>query len=157
VFASLVLVGGIMLTQAVGCVFSRANDCEGNLECRGTGGSGGGTPPGCVPSESKAPVDGSCGVFVSSSLGADGDAGTKSAPVKTLQQAVDRAKGRPVYACAEELAGSATLASGSDIYGGLDCTKGWAYVGATKKSTLVGDADKPSLTIRMSASGASVV
>jgi hypothetical protein len=160
VFAALVLVSGIMVAQAVGCVFSRANDCEGNLECTepgsGTAGSGGGTPAGCVPSENKDPVEDTCGVFVSSKLGADENAGTKSAPVKTLQQAVDKAKGRPVYACAEDLAGSVMLASGSDIYGGLDCTKEWAYVGATKKSTLVGDADKPAVVTEVTASGASI-
>src|SRR5262249_25611421 len=102
------------------------------------------------------PVDDMCGVFVSSSLGADGAAGSKSAPLKALAEAITRANGRPIYACAEVFAGSVTLASGTEIYGGLDCTKDWSYVGASKKSALTGDADKPALTIESTASGAKV-
>jgi hypothetical protein len=135
---------------ANGCFYTAPVDCEHDLVCdpsgSGTGGAGE-TPPGCVPSKNDTPVDNTCGIFVSSSQGKEGNAGTKSAPLKTLQQGIDQAKGKPVYACAEEFAGSVTLASGSAIYGGLDCTKGWAYVGATKKSALTGDADRPALTI----------
>jgi hypothetical protein len=146
--------------QALGCFASydlEHADCDlyPHAGC-GNSGSGGGTPAECVPAENKNQVDDSCGVFVSSSLGADGNGGTKSAPMKTLQQAIDKAKGRPVYACAEELAGSVTVASGSDIYGGLDCSKGWAYIGAMKKSALIGQADKPALHLEQNASGAKV-
>jgi hypothetical protein len=147
----------------VGC-FHAAEDCELNpiLDCgswaiTGTGsGTGGGTPIGCVPSENAKPVEETCGIFISSSKGKDGNAGTKSAPLATLQQAIDKAKGRPVYACAEAFAGSVTLASGSAIYGGLDCSEGWAYVGATTKSALTGDADKSALTLASTAKGAEV-
>ena len=61
-----------------------------------------------------------------------------------------------MYACAEALAGSVTLAHGSAIFGGLDCAKGWAYLGATTKSALTGDADKPALMAEPSASGTHV-
>jgi hypothetical protein len=133
------------------------DDCELLLACdSGATGGGGSTPPECIPSENKDPVDDTCGVFVSSSLGADGNEGTKSAPLKTLQQAIEKANGRPVYACAEELAGSVTLARGGAIYGGLDCTKQWAYVGGTKKSALIGEADKPALTLEQNASWATM-
>jgi hypothetical protein len=115
-----------------------------------------GTPADCVPSENSKPVEDTCGVFVSSSKGADGAAGTKSAPLKTLAEAITKANGLPVYACAEAFAGSVTLASGSAIFGGLDCTKDWAYVGATTKSTLTGDADKPALVLASTANGAKV-
>jgi hypothetical protein len=40
-----------------------------------------------VPGENDKPVDDACGVFVSRSVGADGNAGTKEAPLKTLEQA----------------------------------------------------------------------
>src|SRR6185503_19768702 len=129
-------------------VFLLANAGSG-----GGGGGGGGTPAGCVPSESAQPVGDDCGVFVSSSLGVDRNAGTRSAPVKTLQKAIDQAKGKPVYACAEAFSGSVTLSTGATIYGGLDCTKGWGYVGATKMSALMGDAAQVALMLEQSASG----
>jgi hypothetical protein len=98
-------------------------------------------------------------VFVSKSGDDDSGDGSKAAPFKSLAAAVEEAagKGVPVYACAEELVGSVTLASGIAIYGGLDCANGWTYVGATKKSVLVGDADEVALTIRKNAGGAEVV
>jgi hypothetical protein len=152
--ASLLSVAG-----TAGCFYHTVDDCEQVHTCPPNStdsGTGGGTPAACVPSANDTPVDDTCGVFVSGSLGKDGGAGNKSAPVKTLQQAIDKAKGRPIYACAEALTGSVTLASGSAIYGGLDCTKGWAYVGATKKSALTGEADKPALTFAKEASGAEI-
>jgi hypothetical protein len=150
-------------TVMFGCFFHAIDDCDRLGTCElpvgaasGSGGDGG-TNPACVPSENNTPVDDNCGVFVSSSEGNDENAGTKSAPLKTLQAALDMAKGQPVYACAEEHVGSVTLASGIAIYGGLDCSKGWRYVGATKKSVLTGSEDEVALTIMKSAGGAEVV
>lgn len=145
--------------------FNSLEDCEQNplLSCyssgagSGSSSGGGGTPAGCVPSENATPVADTCGVFVSSSLGGDANAGTKTAPLKTLLQAIDKANGRPVYACAEEFGGSVTLTSGVAIYGGLDCTTGWAYVGATTRSTLMGDVDEVALTVGSDAVGAELV
>src|SRR5262245_4964598 len=123
--------GGILVVGALsaGC-FSTPPDCvlgaRGDQLERGDIARCEGPPAGCGPSENSTPVDESCGVFVSSSKGADGAAGTKSAPLKTLQKALDKANGRPVYACAEAFVGSVTLASGSAIFGGLDCTNSWA-------------------------------
>jgi hypothetical protein len=159
-FVGLVLFAGVAAIQAVGCVLVvDREDCAvyPHAGCMGgTGGTGGGTPTACVPSENDKPVDDTCGVFVSSSLGKDGNAGSKSAPLKSLQQALDQAKGRPVYACAEALTSSVTLSSGSAIYGGLDCAKGWGYIGGTKKSALQGEPDKPALMIAKEAEGAEV-
>jgi len=160
------IIGGAIFDLA-GCLVNTPINCENALvNCPttgmtssgtgGGGGGGGGMPVGCVPSESAQPVGDDCGVFVSSSLGADSNAGTKSTPMKTLQEAIDKANGRPIYACAEELAGSVTLATGVTIYGGLDCTKGWGYVGATTKSALMGEADAAALTIASTASGAKI-
>ncbi len=83
--------------------------------------------------------------------------GDKEGPVATIGKGLEAAKGRPVYACAEEFKESITLTSpGSALFGGLDCTNGWAYVGAQTKSALTGDADKVTLTVAKTASGASV-
>jgi hypothetical protein len=153
-----VLLAAVAVGSMVGC--GPSTDCEEIFTCPpGSGGSGGGggTPIGCIPSANDKPVNDTCGIFVSSSLGKDGNMGSKSAPVQTLRHALDTADGRPVYACAEVFAGSVTLANGSAIYGGLDCTKQWTYVGAMKKSVLTGDADQVALTLASTAKEAEVV
>src|SRR5689334_4542816 len=81
--------------------------------------SSSGTPVGCVPSMTTMPVGDECGVFVSSSLGMDANGGSKAAPVQTLAHALEVAAGKPIYACAEDFAGSVTLSAGVAIYGGL--------------------------------------
>jgi hypothetical protein len=111
---------------------------------------------GCVPSENVDPVGEDCGVFVSSSLGKAGNDGLKGTPFATIQAALDAKKGTKIYVCAEEMAGSVTLSSGVTMYGGLDCHKGWAYVGGKTKSVLKGEADKPALVIGKEADGAAV-
>src|SRR5690606_31140931 len=65
----------------------------------GQGGAGGGTPTACIPSEVDGVVDDSCGVFVSSSLGDDNNAGDKAAPFATITAALAAANGRAVYLC----------------------------------------------------------
>jgi hypothetical protein len=161
---------GLAVASSVGVVFSLAlagcfhlvDDCEWNpkLRCGSwtvpVTGDGGGTPAACVPSENHDPIDDMCGVFVSSSKGREGGAGTKSAPFKMLQEAIEKADGKPVYVCAEEFAGSVTVANGSPLFGGLECMDGWTYVGATKKTTLMGDADTVALTLASTAKGAEV-
>jgi hypothetical protein len=162
--------------QVSGC-FDAAHDCERNpiLRCGswavltgGGGGStstgtstggngGGGGTPGCVPSENVDPVGEDCGVFVSSSLGKAGNDGLKGSPFATIQAALDAKKGTKIYVCAEEMTGSVTLSSGVTMYGGLDCHKGWVYVGGKTKSVLKGEADKPALVIGKEADGAAVV
>jgi hypothetical protein len=163
------LVGGVAL-PAAGCFFSTPHDCEHRLEsCRiGAGGGssssststgdGGSTPAGCVPSESADPVDDSCGVFVSSSLGVDGSSALKAAPAKTIGKAIElaKSKGGRVYACAEEFAEAVTIAEGVTIYGGLECGKAWAYVGAAKKTGITADADAIPLMVTSAASGTEI-
>jgi hypothetical protein len=124
----------------------------------GTGGGGtsssssgtGGTPTSCVPSESKDPVAESCGVFVSSSLGADdseADRGTKDKPFKSITAALNKANVTRVYACAESFSEPVTISTAVELYGALDCKKSWAYVGATTKTSLKADADTVPLTL----------
>src|SRR5262249_35320989 len=141
IFSGVSIIGAAFWASGCGTLYRdcvEANDADSRRICEsslpagtGGGGGGGGTPVGCIPSDNAQPVDDNCGVFVSSSKGADGAAGTKSAPLKSLAEAITKASRGRVYACAEAFAGSVTLVSGITIYGGLDCTKDWAYVGAT--------------------------
>ncbi|WP_437737322.1 PGRS family protein [Sorangium sp. So ce1335] len=114
-----------------------SSPCERSQTCppEASGATGGGgVPSTCVPSESGAPVDDACGVFVAAA-GDDGAEGTKAAPLGTLGAAIARARengtGR-VYACAEtfEVEAAVEMPAGVTLYGGLDCAKGWAYAGA---------------------------
>jgi hypothetical protein len=153
--------------QTAGCLSHAVDDCSQNpkLACFSSGvgsttsGGDGGTPPGCIPAADNKTIADDCGVFVSSTVGDDnsGD-GSQAKPLKTLAAAVEQAgaTGKPVYACAEQHTGSVTLASRIAIYGGLDCADAWTYVGTTKKSVLVGDADEVALTIRKNAEDATV-
>ncbi len=95
----------------------------------GGGGSSSTAMVNCDPT--MGAVDGSCGIFVSSSMGHDADAGTKSQPVATLAHAIQIASGSAIYACGEAFAEAITLPAGSTLYGALDCGHGWAYAAAT--------------------------
>jgi hypothetical protein len=109
----------------------------------------GGTPIGCIPSETPEPVADSCGVFVSSSLGVDdaaADRGTQTKPFKTMGAALKKADVARVYACAESFTEAVTVSAAVDLFGGLDC-KSWAYVGATKKTTLTAPANVVPLSL----------
>ncbi|WP_437765177.1 hypothetical protein WMF27_31355 [Sorangium sp. So ce281] len=99
-------------------------------------------PPPPEPSSPASPCDGDpatspakngCGVFVSRG-GNDASDGTRGAPVRTLQRAVEKASvpggTRRVYACAEDFAEAVTLPSGVELWGGRDCaTAAWAWGG----------------------------
>jgi hypothetical protein len=120
----------------------------------GGGGEGDGGPPGaCIPRDSSAPIDDACGIFVSSSLGVDGEgASSKAHPFKTLAAATlaaGKAK-KPVYACAETFTEALKVTSEVAIYGGLDCKKAWAYDGTTK-SRLTALPDDIPLTLTQAA------
>jgi hypothetical protein len=120
-------------------------------------GGGGGAPMSCVPSENMGrPVEGSCGVFVSSSLGADTNAGTPAKPFKSLMAALEAANGVPVYVCGEPFSEAVTVSAAVTIYGALDCSKGWAYDAMTK-TQLTAAADAVPLTLASSANGAEVL
>ncbi len=144
---------GFAATGTMGC-FNVASDCYLFVDCNGAaGGGGGGTggtggtttnPPDCIPSNISSPVDDTCGVFVSSSMGKDSNAGiSKGAAVATLEKAMEiaTAKGKPIYACAETFTEALALKDDATFYGGLDCTKGWTHVGPAKKTTWTAAAD----------------
>jgi hypothetical protein len=82
------------------------------------------------PHDDPCVIDERYGVFVSP-LGADSNAGTKSAPLLTIGRGMDAAKasGKRVYVCAgsfrEQLI-VGTSRDGVNVYGGLDCAN-WTY------------------------------
>lgn len=154
-FAVLALVG-MVSGIATGCVFNFADDCDVLLNCAstttitGTGGGDGGPPPGCIPSENVDPIDSTCGVFVSSSLGNDSSGkGTMAAPFATLSKAIELAasKGKPVYACGEKFNSEAvSISTDIALYGALDCANKWKYE-ASKKTELAPSAEGIALSI----------
>ncbi|WP_441291964.1 PGRS family protein [Sorangium sp. KYC3313] len=89
-----------------------------------------------------------CGVFVAAS-GNDGSKGTKADPVKTLAEALRRARATDsdVYACAEPFAESAEVPAGVSLFGGLDCANGWTWIGAQTKTTVAPEAEAIPLTL----------
>ncbi|WP_437299411.1 hypothetical protein [Sorangium sp. So ce426] len=98
------------------------------------------TPPTslCDGDPTTAPALDECGVFVSEE-GDDNSAGTKDAPVRTLQRAValaahvrrnGQAPTRRVYACGGLFEEAISLPQGVDIWGGRLCAGGdWSYGG----------------------------
>jgi hypothetical protein len=162
------LAAGLAVSAHVtGCFFDAASDCAENpaLACfswagaagAGGGGGDGGTPAACVPSENAGAVADTCGVFVAKG-GSDSNKGTKESPVATLAKALELAKKESsrVYACAEMFEEALVLDSAIEVYGGLDCAKGWAYVGASAKTMLTAADDAIPLVMKSSASGARV-
>ncbi|WP_437737789.1 PGRS family protein [Sorangium sp. So ce1335] len=91
-----------------------------------------------MPSKNAERVDASCGVWVDASTGHDGDAGIPSAPLKTIAKALDVAwtKGKRVYLCAQKFEESLLVPGGIEIYGGLDCTSNWRWIGKSEKTTI---------------------
>ncbi len=99
----------------------------------GTDGGDGGPSHSCIPSENTAAVADTCGVFVSSSKGSDTTGnGTQAQPYKTLTTALTKAKGQPVYVCGEAFNEAVTVSAKVELYGALDCAKGWVYDASTK-------------------------
>ena len=130
---------------------------SGGSGAEGGGGAGGGTPAECIPFElgsGEAPAD-SCGLFVSSSLGSDGNAGTKDSPVATIGHALGlaAAHGGRIYACAEPFTEPLSVSERVELYGGLDCAQSWAYVGDSVKSALSAEPDAVVLTLGPGATG----
>jgi hypothetical protein len=156
----------VMALSVSGGCSNDADDCSERLRCGqggaggeagqggdagngGNGGQGGGTPAGCVPADEENPVANTCGIFVSSSLGTAGNAGTKEAPVPTIAEALSISNGKPIYLCGEAFDEAVDMQAGTDVYGALDCANGWAYAPAQK--TLVSG---PANTIAWKISGA---
>ncbi len=126
----------------------------------GTGGTGGTTTTvseECIPNQTGTAIEDACGVFVSASEGSDSNGGNaKSQPVATLKKAIELAKGRPIYACADAakaFSGAVTLDGDALIFGGLDCAS-WKYVAGTKTKWTAGADAVP---LHVTANGSAVV
>ncbi|XXS89012.1 hypothetical protein WMF17_38915 [Sorangium sp. So ce362] len=114
---------------------SYSDDCAEKLAC-----SPDPEPPPdpCAGVPGTAPALDQCGVFVSEQ-GDDKNAGTKDAPVKTLQHAAGlaaqvrdngQAPTRRVYACGGVFEEAISLPQGVDLWGGRLCAGGdWSYGG----------------------------
>ena len=144
---------------------SAADDCERLGTC-GPGAGGASTGPGagggtgCIAGA--PPADGGCvdagaGIFVRRD-GDDEAPGTPEEPVATLAQAITLATMLQVdvFACAETFDEHLTLASGTRLFGGLDCDGGWAWTGA--RTVVAPQDDDGSPVVRLlSGEGSTVV
>src|SRR5262249_44484264 len=92
-------------------------------------GGGDGSNPACAGDPSNVNVTADCGVFAQADAPAGGD-GSMARPFAKLGDAITKAAsaGKRVYACTSAPFGEAvTISAGIEVYGGLDCTKGWAW------------------------------
>jgi hypothetical protein len=108
------------------------------------------------PSTIASFVNEDCGVFVRADAGSSAGDGTQANPFKTVQAALNGAKGKAIFVCAndpftETLNATAPVA----LYGGFDCAKGWSWDTAAR-STITGVADAVTFTIAASAKSATI-
>lgn len=146
---SLALGSGALLSSC----FAAAEDCARTLTCDvgvsaaggagATGGAGGtgGAPdagPQCNADPGEAMAVDDCGIFVSNSLGSDMNPGTRIAPVKTIEFALQLAahEKHVVYACAELFQEAVAMPAGLTLVGGFACADNWAYVGGTTRTQI---------------------
>lgn len=106
------------------------HECDEWLDCE--------PPPPCVADPAVAPAEDRCGVFVSSSAGKDDGPGTRAQPVQSIERAISLAQAgaKRVYACAEVFVEPVVLPAGVELWGGLDCAKGWSYLGGARKTAI---------------------
>lgn len=110
--------------------------CEDTKTCASAGPTtdGGGdvvVPDGCDltvdPKDAPNCVDESIGIFVDATKGSEGAAGTRAAPLKSIQEAASRAKVKQrVFVCEGTYPESVKLTVGASIAGGYDCSS-WRY------------------------------
>lgn len=114
-----------------------ADTCWDLLECPQPSAPPASPEPSCDPAAGALAAE--CdGVYVSAALGDDANEGSAALPVRTLGKALAIAQigSRRVYACAERFSEAQIIASGVELWGGLDCAEGWAYVGETRKTII---------------------
>jgi hypothetical protein len=123
----------------------------------GTGGDGGGGGPvDCTGEPNVTNTVEDCGVFVQADAADEMGDGTRDRPYKTLQEAIDKAGEKRVYACTSApFAESVSVAAGIEIIGGFNCLKGWSW-SADSKSKLNGAADQVVLTVASGAEKAKI-
>jgi hypothetical protein len=115
----------------------------------GTAGGSGASAGGPVCPEDPDPanryIPDECGIWVSHSLGDDGNEGIQAAPVQRIAKAIElaQAPSRPkaIYACGEVYEESVRLPKGISLFGGYDCAAPggplkWIYNGYSFRATL---------------------
>lgn len=114
-----------------------AEDCREAQQCGSAPELRQAPEPNCDPAQGE--IGASCaGVYVSSTLGSDDNPGTQDRPVRSAIKALEIARegSRRVYLCAERFTESITVTPGVELWGGLDCSTGWGYVGEAKRTTI---------------------
>ncbi len=137
----------LFLTGSAGFGVTLLGGCPGSLPDVGPfadGGGGDGSEvdgaPNCDPSKDPSCVNDSSGIFVSSG-GADSNAGTKEAPLKTIGAALAKAASASkasVYICAGTYAEHVKITSAVNLYGGFACAD-WSYATTNKPKVLPSD------------------
>lgn len=101
-------------------------------------------------------VNDDCGVFVRADAANVAGDGTKDKPFKTVQAAIDGAKGKAIFMCANDpFVETLSVTEPLYLYGGFDCTKGWSWDLAAR-STLTGKADEIPISIAAGAKDAKI-
>ena len=137
-------------------------DCPSGSGASGAGGAGGGIPTECVPSADNPYVADSCGLFVSSSRGADNITdGTKADPFASISYAIEEAQRREqsrIYVCGEPFEEAVQLPEGISLYGALSCPAeaDWQY-SPEDKTALSAEADVIPLRVTDAGESHSVV
>ncbi|MBW2457824.1 MAG: hypothetical protein JRI68_25185, partial [Deltaproteobacteria bacterium] len=163
------LVGGATALVAVGTMALSAPACSeladacaeercwesgaGGSAAAGGNGGGGGTggsgdcDPTLSPMEDGCVLTDALGIFVRKE-GDDEAAGTREAPVETLEHAIELAAdtGKRVYACSQTFVETVEVPAGLELYGGLDCAADWQWTDT--RTVVTGQVDgAPTLTL----------
>lgn len=136
--AALVVLGGTA-GGSLGC----SHTCEDTFSCEDVCPEDPGAPgAGEIPS--------ACGIWVSASLGDDGNDGSQGAPVATLDQALSLALAGPrrVYACSETFSGPLIWPARVSLHGGFTCADlDWHLEAEAEPTTLTAPANEIPLTL----------
>jgi hypothetical protein len=169
VLGALVGVGSLALVvNACGEDCTVSNSCVGATPTTDDGGSDGamlaesgadvaqppaGCDPAADPKDAPKCVVSDFGVFVDATTGADGNAGTKESPVKSITAALGKLGSKTrVYICEGTYAEHVKLTNTVSLYGGFACDA-WSYSGTKAK---VAPTDK-GLAIELRGASAAVV
>lgn len=127
------LVSGIAFLGGLGCDRSCDADATCLPEDWDPEGTTGEPPEGCPEDPADGPMPPGCGIWVSLSLGIDGNRGTQEEPVQTIAWAVGLAKSGPkkrIFLCGDTYSEPVHLPAGVSLFGGFDCAQGLAVRGA---------------------------
>ncbi|WP_438009111.1 hypothetical protein WME89_10645 [Sorangium sp. So ce321] len=106
----------------------------------------------CVPSKTTVGLEDSCGVFVAlAPRGKPGAAGTKEAPLASIEEGIGRAQEngkRAVYVCAEQFEETIEIGDSITLFGSLDCEDDWKWGKEGKQTVLTTDPGQVPMTMR---------